>query len=133
MLMFSSLRTSEDNKARVTELTTKLQLGAENVIARLAISYSLAKDQKLDLSDLKDSKGKEYSTRVLFGEHLSFYVALICQKYSLYKTNQEVPRFLKLHMDDGVETIHEEIMSNPNLLGTDFLLNVIDLGLEEIA
>jgi DNA sulfur modification protein DndE len=131
--MFSSIRTSEENKARVTELTTKLQLGAENVIARIALSYSLSKGRTLELGDIKDAKGKEYSARVLFGDHLSFYVALVCQKYDLYKTNQEIPRYLKLHIDDGLELIHEEIMSNPNLMGTDFLLRIIDSGIEQLS
>ncbi len=128
--MFSSIRTSESNKIRVTELTNRLQLGAENVIARLALAYSLAKSDKLSLEHIKDSKGKEYSKRVLFGDHLTFYIALICQKYSLYKTNQEISKYLKLHIDDGLELIHEEVMSNPNLLGTDFLLSCIEEGIE---
>lgn len=127
--MFSSIRTSEENKQRVTDLTFKLQLGAENVIARLALAYSLNNGEALELKFIKDSKGKEYSKRVLFGEHLPFYVALICQKYDIYKSNQEIPRYLKLHIDDGLELIHEEVLSNPNLLGTDFLLNCIESGL----
>jgi DNA sulfur modification protein DndE len=128
--MFSSIKTSEANKIRVTELTAKLQLGAENVIARLGIAYSLSRGEELDLKDTKDSKGKEYSTRVLFGEHLPFYVALVCQKYSLYKTNREIPRYIKLHLDDGLEIIHEEVISNPNLSGVDYLIDLIEKGLQ---
>ena len=47
--MFNSLRTSLENKQRITELTNKLALGAENVIARIALGYSLSKDTSLDL------------------------------------------------------------------------------------
>lgn len=130
--MLSSIKTSEENKERVSELTYKLQLGAENVIARLALAYSLSKDSNLELKDIKDSKGKEYSKRVLFGEHFSFYVSLISQKYSLYKSNQEIPRYIKLHIDHGIELIHEELADNPNLLGTDFLLGIVTEGLEKI-
>lgn len=130
--MFSSIRTSEANKLRVTELTNKLQLGTENVIARLALAYSLSKDSKLTLQSIKDSKGKEYSKRVLFGEYLPFYVSLVCQKYSLYKSNQEIPRYLKLHIDHGLEMIHDEMSDNPNLLGTDLLLGLISDGLAQI-
>ncbi len=130
--MFSSIRTAEDNKLKVSELTSKLQLGAENVIARLALSYSLSRSGKMNLKNIKDSKGKSYSKQVLFGEHLTFYVALICQHYKIYKTNQEIPKYLKLHIDDGIELLYDEVKSNPNLLGTDFLLNCIEEGLFEM-
>ncbi len=130
--MFSSIRTSEENKLRVTELTNKLQLGTENVIARIALTHSLSKGKKLDLQNIKDSKGKEYSKRVLFGEHLPFYIALVCQKYGIYKSNQEIPRYLKLHIDDGLEAIHAEMADNPNLLGTDFLLGLVDEGIKTL-
>jgi len=131
--MFSNIKTSEENKARVTELTNKLQLGAENVIARLAFSYSLSKEIKLELSEIKDSKGKEYSSRVLFGSHLPYYVALICQHYGIYKSNSEVPKYLKLHIDHGLELIYTEFQDNPNLVGADLLLGWISEGLEVIG
>jgi len=130
--MFSSIKTSEDNKLRVTELTNSLQLGAENVIARIALSYSLSKEEKLDLKNIKDSKGKEYSNKVLFGNYLPFYVALVCQHYEIYKTNSEIPKYLKLHIDHGLELIHEEWLDNPNLAGIDMLLNFIATGLNDI-
>jgi DNA sulfur modification protein DndE len=70
---------------------------------------------------------------VLFGDYLPFYVSMICQRYDLYKSNQEIPRYLKLHIDDGIEAIHTEITSNPNLLGTEFLLGMIEDGIINIA
>ena len=39
--MFTSIRTSASNKIVVTDLTRKLNLGPENVIARIAFAYSL--------------------------------------------------------------------------------------------
>lgn len=39
--MFTQIRTSAKNKDIVTILTRKFGLGAENVIARIAIAYSL--------------------------------------------------------------------------------------------
>lgn len=130
--MFSSIKTSEENKVRVKELTHKLQLGAENVIARIAFSYSLSKGVKLDLKNIKDSKGKEYNKRVLFGDQLAFYVALVCQYYGIYKTNSEIPKYLKLHIDHGLELIYNEMMDNPNLAGTDILLDLISVGIDHI-
>ena len=68
--MFTHIRTSKENKEVVTQLTSKLNLGTENVIARIAIAHSLAQGKKLDLKDLKDSGGKEYSKAVLFGDNV---------------------------------------------------------------
>ena len=42
--MFSHIKTSKENKEVVTQLTNKLSLGAENVIARIAIAHSLAQE-----------------------------------------------------------------------------------------
>ena len=126
---FNSIRTSLENKQRITELTNKLSLGAENVIARIALSYSLSKESKLELADIKDSKGKEYSKRVLVGEYYFLYVAMVCQKYQLHNLNKEVPRYLKLHIDDGIEKIDSELKDNPNILGIDLLLSYVENGL----
>ena len=41
--MFNQIKTSAKNKEVVTVLTRKFGLGAENVIARIAIVYSLQK------------------------------------------------------------------------------------------
>ncbi len=62
--MFNQIKTSAHNRDVVTLLTRKFGLGAENVIARIAISYSLHSWQKLSPLDVKDSGGKEYSKNV---------------------------------------------------------------------
>jgi len=118
---------------RVTELTHKLNLGPENVIARIALSYSLSKDRKLDLGEIQNAGGKEYSKNVLFGNYLPYYVALICNHYNLYKTDKDIPKYIKMHIDDGLELIDIELKDNPNLDGFDFLVQKIDEGLEPIT
>jgi len=123
--MFNSIKTSSENKQIVSELTSKLALGAENVIARIALGYSLAKHDKLDLAQIEDSKGKEYSSKVLFGENQALYIAMICQKYEIYKENREIPKYLKLHMDLGLKHIYFDMKDNPNKDGTAILLNYI--------
>lgn len=65
--MFNSIKTSRANKLVVTELSRKFNLGAENVIARIALAYSLAQDRQLSLSDIADSQGKEYSKMCYLG------------------------------------------------------------------
>ena len=61
--MIKSIKTSEANRVIVADLTNKLGMGPENVIARIAFAYSISLDRKLDLSQIRDSKGKEYSSR----------------------------------------------------------------------
>ena len=112
--MFNSIKTSRANKLVVTELSRKFNLGAENVIARIALAYSLAQDRQLSLSDIADSQGKQNSKNVLFGSNLPYYIGLICVKYCLYKTDKHIPRNVKLHIDDGLQLMNKELRNNPN-------------------
>lgn len=130
MSMFTSIKTSKQNKEVVTQLTRRLNLGAENMIARIAFSYSVSKNKKLDLSEVADSQGKEYSAKVLFGEHLDFYVAIICVQYNLYKTDKDIAKYIKMHIDDGLAIINQEIDNNPNITGSEFLTSKIERGLK---
>jgi DNA sulfur modification protein DndE len=130
--MFTHIKTARINKDKVSFLSRKLNLGAENLIARIAFTYSLSKNKRLDLSLIKDSQGKEYSKLVLFGNNLPFYISLICVNYDLYKTDKDIPKYIKMHIDDGLEMIYEEIMSNPNLDGFAYIIDKIDNGLKEM-
>ena len=130
--MFNSIKTSRANKLVVTELSRKFNLGAENVIARIALAYSLAQDRQLSLSDIADSQGKEYSKNVLFGSNLPYYIGLICVKYGLYKTDKDIPKYVKLHIDDGVQLMNKELRDNPNLNGYDYLIDKIETGLNAL-
>ena len=127
--MFNSIKTSEQNKIVVSTLTTRLGLGAENVIARLAIGHSLSTESELLLDAVQDSKGKEYSTKVLLGEYKDIFIGLICEKYKIHKSNNEISRYLKLHLDDGLEKIFHDMENNPNLEGVDLLIRYIKAGL----
>ena len=130
--MFTSIKTSKINKDIVTDLSRKFNLGAENIIARIALTYSLSKARKLSLSDIADSQGKEYSKNVLFGGNLPYYIGLICVKYGLYKTDKDIPKYIKLHIDDGLQLMNKELRDNPNLNGYDYLIDKITYGLEDI-
>jgi len=130
--MFNSIKTSRANKLVVTELSRKFNLGAENVIARIALAYSLAQDRQLSLSDIADSQGKEYSKNVLFGSNLPYYIGLICVKYGLYKTDKDIPKYVKLHIDDGLQLMNKELRDNPNLNGYDYLIDKIETGLNAL-
>ena len=130
--MFTSIKTSRANKDIVTDLSRKFNLGAENIIARIALTYSLSKDRLLSLTDIADSQGKEYSKNVLFGNNLPYYIGLICVKYGLYKTDKDIPKYIKLHIDDGLQLMNKELQDNPNLNGYDYLIDNITNGLEFI-
>lgn len=127
--MFTQIKTSKENKEVVALLTRKLGLGTENVIARIAYTYSLAKDRKLDLNSIKDSSGKEYSKSVLFGEYYDIYLGLLCVHYGLYKTDKDIARYIKMHIDDGLQLLNDEVNDRSNIDGFDFLTEKINLGL----
>lgn len=130
--MFTSIKTSRSNKYIVTDLSRKFNLGAENIIARIALTYSLSKDRILSLTDISDSQGKEYSKNVLFGSNIPYYVGLVCVKYGLYKTDKDIPKYIKMHIDDGLQLMNNELRDNPNLNGYDYLIDKITNGLEDI-
>lgn len=127
--MFTQIKTSKANKEVVALLTRKLGLGAENVIARMAYTYSLSKDRKLDLNSIKDSSGKEYSKSVLFGEYYDIYLGLLCVHYGLYKTDKDIARYIKMHIDDGLQLLNDEVNDRSNIDGFDFLTEKLNLGL----
>lgn len=127
--MFTSIKTSKTNREIVTDLSRRFNLGAENIIARIALTYSLSQDRKLSLVNIADSQGKEYSKNVLFGSNLPYYVGLICVKYGLYKTDKDIPKYIKLHIDDGLNLMNKELRDNPNLNGYDYLIDKIETGL----
>jgi len=131
--MFTHIKTSKENREIVAKLTRKLNLGSENIIARIAYAYSISKNRILNLNEIKDSQGKEYSKNVLFGDYLPHYVSLACVHYNLYKTDKDIPKYIKMHVDDGLQLIYNEILDNPNLDGFDFLVEKIENGIKDIV
>lgn len=131
--MFTQISTTKENKEIVSQLTRTLGLGAENIIARIALTYSLSKDKKLELSNVGKSNGKGYSKSVLFGEYYDYYLGLVCIHYSLYKTDKDLPKYIKMHIDDGLQLLNEEIKERSNIDGFDFLVEKIEAGLLELV
>ncbi|MCZ4245468.1 DndE family protein [Pedobacter punctiformis] len=127
--MFTSIKTSKANKELVTQLTNKLNLGAENVIARLAFSYSLARDTKMDLQKIGDAQGKEYNIKVLFGNYADIYIALIATHYGISAADKDISKYVKMHIDDGLALINKEVTEKDTISGNDFLINEIEKGL----
>lgn len=130
--MFTQIKTSKENKEVVSRLTRRLNLGTENIIARIAFTYSLSKDHKLDLKDLKDAGGKEYSKAVLFGEYYDIYLGLLCTNYRLYKTDKDLVKYIKMHVDYGLELINHELNENPHWESFEYIVGKISCGFVEI-
>lgn len=131
--MFTQIKTSSANKIVVSELSRKFNLATENVIARIAYTYSLSKSRKLDLLEIQDSSGKEYSKNVLFGNNYPYYVSMLCVHYGIHENNKDIPRYIKMHIDDGLELINAEVKDNPNLSGFDYLIDKIEEGLNGLC
>ena len=131
--MFNQIKSSSSNKVLITELTRRFGLGAENIIARIAISYSLHSGKRFSPLEVSDSGGKEYSKNVLFGSLYNSYLYALCTAYNIPDSNRDIPRYFKIHLDHGIELIYGEVTENPNLVGFDFLFDKIKIGLSEIC
>ena len=132
--MLLHIKTSEANKAVVSELTKRMfpQGQSENIISRIALAYSLARGQQLLLKDIKNALGKEYKEETLFGSYRNYYVALVCQHYGIHKEDLNLPRYLKMHIDDGLERLHKLFTDNKNYSGLDFLMEYLERGVEAL-
>lgn len=128
-----NIRTSEANQEIVRKLTSKLPVGTkENVIARIALGYSLQSGKRFSNSEFNiyDSKGKEYKDHILLdAKYRGFYIALICQHYGVYKVNENIPKYIKLHIDHGLELMDNLFSNNNNYTFLDFLTEHLDKGI----
>ena len=124
--MFTHIKTSKENRDVVAVLTRKLNLGAENIVSRIALTHSLSLDRKLDLSEIENSGGKEYSTKVLFGDYADFYLSMVALHYNLHISDKDLGKYIKMHIDDGLSLINEEFNTNTNMDWFDFLIGEIE-------
>jgi DNA sulfur modification protein DndE len=127
--MFTQIKTSLENKETVTQLTRRLNLGTENIIARIAYSYSLSRGEKLNLQKIENSSGKEYAKSILFGEYADIYIGMVCTHYGLYKTDKDVSKYIKMHVDHGLRLLNQEVEERTNLDGFDFVSSLIGKSL----
>ncbi|WP_282636529.1 DndE family protein [Sphingobacterium thalpophilum] len=126
--MFNSVTTSEKSKGIIVNLTNKLGLGAENVIARLAFAYSLSKNERLDVKNIADSKGKLYPAKVLFGDYQEVYLGMLCEMYHIKMIDNNLSKYVKLHIDHGLEIMAPYANND----GFDFLTKCIEDGMAAI-
>ncbi|WP_461632110.1 DndE family protein [Labilibaculum euxinus] len=134
--MLINIHTSDANKTVVKDLSRKLEVPKENIIARIALAYSISTGRKFSPNEfnLYDSKGKEYKDNVLFdASYKHFYIAIICQHYGIYKTEDTIPKYVKLHIDHGLESIQRQMESNPNFNIFDILFEQVEKGTEALS
>jgi len=131
-----NIHTSEKNKEIVRKLTNKLPVGTkENVIARIALGYSIQSGKKFTTGEFNnyDSKGKEYKDHILFDpKYRDFYIALICQHYEIKRTNSNIPKYIKLHIDHGLESINNLFENNSKYTFFDFLTENLEKGISAL-
>ena len=131
-----NIKTSKDNQNIVSNLTKKLPGGVkENIIARIALGYSLSTGKRFTQNEFNfyDSQGKEYKEHILFDPaHREFYIALICQVYGINKNNENIPKYIKLHIDHGLESINYLFENRPQYTFFDFLIEHLGKGIDAI-
>ncbi len=131
-----NIHTSEANKEIVRKLTNKLPVGTkENVIARIALAYSIQSGKKFTSGEFNnyDSKGKEYKDHILFDpKYRDFYIAIICQHYQIARNDSNIPKYIKLHIDHGLELINNLFENNHNYTFFDFLSDNLERGISAL-
>jgi DNA sulfur modification protein DndE len=131
--MFTSIRTSLANRQRVSDLTRRFGFRTENIVARIAFVHSLAQGRIDGDAAGRDGKGKEYSTQVLFGDYLPVYVALVCSLYDIPRNHRDMPKYVKLHLDDGLERLDGLLAANPNDQPWELFMQLVQDGLTDLT
>lgn len=127
--MSQTYKTSEANREIVSKLKGKFEAEHENIVAQFAIAYSISQGRHFKVEDAKDSGGKEYRDHLLGGNRYYIFTSLIRQHYNLNKSSTEIPKLLKIHLDDGLELMAKFLEENPSFTGFEFLLYLIENGL----
>ena len=124
-----NIRTSKKNEKVVKTLTRKLFSGsAENVIARVAYTYSLSSGRMFNKDEMSsyDSRGKEYKDNVLFPTNQRhIYLGILCQSYKMSFDNPLIPKLVKCHVDHGLQELSGYFESHPRDSLFDFLATVV--------
>ena len=130
MQMNFNIKTSSE---LVRKLTYTMNLGEENHIARIALAYSLVKSTYDENKNYNTTdKQKEYKDSTLFGNYREYYISLICQKYKIHKDHNDIRKYMKWHIDNGLELINKYFEENKNVSGMEFLLDNVEIGIDSI-
>ncbi len=127
-----NVATSEITEEILGRLSQRFNLASKNILMRIALSYSITRGRQLQLSDIEDTKGNPYKEITLVGKYRSYYIAIICQHYGIYKTDLDIPKYFKLHIDNGLRLLDKLFTESSNYGFTDFLLEHIERGIDSL-
>jgi len=127
-----NVSTSEETEAILGRLSQRFSLSSKNILMRIALTYSLTRGRKLHDNKPEDTKGNPYKEITVVGHYRSYYVALICQFYGIYKTDSDIPKYFKLHIDDGLRQLDKLFSESSNYNLSDFLLEHIERGIDSL-
>ena len=131
--MLINIRTSEETEGILVQLSARFNLASKNILMRMALAYSLSRNVRLDLNQPTDTRGKDYKDVTVLGEkYRNYYIALIGQHYGLYKTDPDIGRYVKLHIDDGLRLLNTLFESSSNYSFMDFLVQHLEQGIEAL-
>ena len=86
----------------------------------------------MDLKNIQNSSGKTYSKAVLFGNYVDYYIGMVALHYGIHISDKDLPKYIKMHIDDGLELLDTELSNNSNIDGFDFLVDKVSFSLKEI-
>jgi DNA sulfur modification protein DndE len=127
-----NISTSEETEAILGKLQSRFGVASKNILMRIAFTYSLTRGRKLHENKPEDTKGNPYKELQIVGQYRSYYVALICQFYDIYKTDSDIPKYFKLHIDDGLKLLDKMFSESSNYNLSDFLLEHIERGIDSL-
>jgi DNA sulfur modification protein DndE len=127
-----NVATSEITEEILGRLSQRFSLASKNILMRIALSYSITRGRKLQLSEIEDTKGNPYKELQIVGKYRSYYIAIICQHYGIYKTDLDIPKYFKLHIDNGLRLLDKLFTESSNYGFTDFLLEHIERGIDSL-
>lgn len=101
------LRTSKKAEEQIKALQKSVNL-QPNILARLAVSLSLADPKPIDINLHRDQTGLEFNRVTLTGEYDAAYKALIIQHTGKALSDEEYfPTYLKAHLERGVPILND--------------------------
>lgn len=129
-----NVSTSEEAEAVLLTLSQRFGLSSKNQLIRIAFAYSLSRSTKFTLEDYSQSntKGNQYKEFTVVGNYRTYYIALVCQHYGIYKTDVDIPKYFKLHVDEGLLLMEKLFAESSNYNLSDFLLEYIERGIDEL-
>lgn len=127
-----NVSTSEETEAILSKLQNRFSIASKNILMRIALAHSLNRGRKLNTETPRDTKGNPYKEITIVGHYRNYYIALICQHYGIYKTDSDIPKYFKLHIDDGLLLLDKLFSESSNYGLSDYLLEHIERGLDSL-